>query len=375
MPEIIQEKPKPTRVLVNGIHAKSGGGVTYLRNVLPLFGANPALDVHLIIHKDQQGLYPELGENVRVHARNFASGFYGLFLWEQIMLPLFVKKLGADIVFSPGNYGPFILRKQVTLLRNALDVGRIEQRFRRRVLWFSISLVTWISSMLVRRAIAVSHYAAESIAPRWTRHKIDIVHHGVSEQFRASANADNHQREKFLLMVSDIYVQKNFQTVIDALSLVEKQHPSVKLRIAGKVLDPVYHDLILAQIQRLNVSGNVEFLGSQPPEEIKKLYASCRAVVFSSTVEAFGNPLLEAMASGCPVLSSNTTAMPEVAGDAVLYFAPDDAAALAKHMAAVLTDDALCADLSRRAVKRSLDFSWPKTAEQTAAILIKTAQR
>jgi glycosyltransferase involved in cell wall biosynthesis len=163
--------------------------------------------------------------------------------------------------------------------------------------------------------------------------------------------------------------------VIDALSLVEKQHPSVKLRIAGKVLDPVYHDLILAQIQRLNVSGNVEFLGSQPPEEIKKLYASCRAVVFSSTVEAFGNPLLEAMASGCPVLSSNTTAMPEVAGDAVLYFAPDDAAALAKHMAAVLTDDALCADLSQRAVKRSLDFSWSKTAEQTAAILIKTAQR
>ena len=66
--------------------------------------------------------------------------------------------------------------------------------------------------------------------------------------------------------------------------------------------------------------------------------------------------------------------MPEVAGDAVLYFSPDDAAALAKQMGSVLKDDALCADLSKRAIKRSQDFSWTKTAEQTANILIKTAQ-
>ncbi|MGY8990398.1 MAG: glycosyltransferase family 4 protein, partial [Rhodospirillales bacterium] len=353
----------------------SGGGVTYLRNVMPLFGLNPNLDVHLIIHEDQRDLYLELGDGVHVHTRNFSSGFYGSFLWEQVTLPLFAKIINADVVFSPGNYGPFILRKQVTLLRNALDVGRTEQRLRRRVLWFSISLVTWISLIFVRRAIAVSHYAAESIAPRWTRHKIDVVHHGVSEKFRVATNTESIQQDRFFLMVSDIYVQKNFQTVIDALSSVKKQHPNVKLRVAGKVLDPVYYDLIQAQIQRLDLSDNIEFLGSQPPDEIKKLYASCRALVFSSTVEAFGNPLLEAMASGCPVLSSNTTAMPEVAGDAVLYFAPDDVAGLAELMGSVLTDDALCTDLSQRAIKRSQDFSWSKTAEQTAKILIKTAQR
>ena len=374
MPENIREQLKPTRVLVNGIHAKSGGGVTYLRNVLPLFGANPDLDVHLIIHKDQQDLYSELGTGVHVHARDFSSGFYGLFLWEQVMLPIFAKKIGADVVFSPGNYGPFILRKQVTLLRNALDVGQAEYRFRRRILWFFISLVTWISLLFVRRSIAVSRYAAESIAPRWTRHKIDIVYHGVSEQFRASAVAEETQREQYFLMVSDIYVQKNFQTVIYALSKVQKNHPHAKVCIAGSVLDPAYYNQIQDQINRLNLSDHVEFLGNKPPDDIKRLYATCRAVVFSSTVEAFGNPLLEAMASGCPVISSNTSAMPEVAGDAVLYFAPDDAATLADHMANVLTDDHLCADLSQRAVKRSQEFSWAKTAEQTATILIQTAQ-
>jgi len=368
------EQSKLTRVLVNGIHAKSGGGVTYLRNVMPLFGANPDLDVHLIIHEDQRELFSKLGDGVLVHTRSFSSGFFGSFLWEQVTLPLFAKIINADVVFSPGNYGPLVIRKQVFLLRNALAVGQQEKRFVQRLYWFALSWLTWLSLLSAKKGIAVSKYAAESIAPRWARHKIDIVHHGVSEQFRVAANTGNTQRDRFFLMVSDIYVQKNFQTVIDALSSVKKQHPNVKLRIAGKVLDPVYHDLIQAQIQRLDLSGNIEFLGSQPPDEIKKLYASCRALVFSSTVEAFGNPLLEAMASGCPVLSSNTTAMPEVAGDAVLYFAPDDAVALAELMGSVLTDDALCADLSQRAIKRSQDFSWAKTAEQTANILIRTAQ-
>jgi len=370
----MSEPTKRTRVLVNGIHAKSGGGVTYLRNVLPLLGENPALDVHLIIHEDQQKIYSELGSNIQIHARNFPSGFYGLFFWEQVVFPILVKTINADVVFSPGNYGPFVLRKQVTLLRNALDVGRTERRIRRRILWASISLVTWISVIFVKRAIAVSAYAAESIAPKCMRHKIDIVHHGVSEQFRAAGAIDQRKREKFLLMVSDIYIQKNFKTVIEALSLIRQTHPDIKLRIAGRVIDPVYYNSICEQIKNTDLSKNVEFLGSKTPEDIQILYASCRSVIFSSTVEAFGNPLVEAMASGCAVISSNTTAMPEVAGDAVLYFSPDNAKELAAQIERILQDDALCADLAERSIERAKDFSWDKTAAQTAKILIETAQ-
>jgi len=367
------EQTKRTRVLVNGLHAKSGGGVTYLRNVLPLFGANPALDVHLVIHADQREIFQNCDDGIQIHYVDFSTGFFRLLLWEQFALPMKMRRIGADVMFSPGNFGPLMIRRQVILLRNALAVGWQEQRFVQRLYWIMLSWATWLSLIVAKRAIAVSGYAAQTIAPQWMHRKIDIIHHGVSELFRAPAGLDANKRENYFLMVSDIYIQKNIHTVIDALAQVREKHPHVLLRIAGSVLDPVYYDRLCAQIERLKLTQNIEFLGSHPPEEIKRLYASCRAMVFASTVEAFGNPLLEAMASACPVISSNTAAMPEVAGDAVLYFAPDDAAELASKMETVLTDDSLCADLSERAVKRAQDFSWVKTAEQTAHILIETA--
>ncbi len=367
------EQTKPTRVLVNGVHAKSGGGVTYLHNILPLFGANPDLDIHLIIHASQRETYQNFNDKIKVHHVDFPSGFFRLLIWEQFMLPMKMHSIGADVLFSPGNFGPFAIRKQVILLRNALAVGGQEQRLVQRLYWIVLTWATWLSLAVAKNAIAVSDYAMQSIAPSWAWKKIQIVHHGVSELFRAQS-AENNHREEFLLMVSDIYIQKNIHTVIEALALLREKFPKIKLRIAGAILDPAYHERLCTQIKRLNVSDNIQFLGSKPPEQIKKLYVTCRAVVFASTVEAFGNPLLEAMASGCPVLSSNTTAMPEVAGDAVLYFSPDDAVALADNMTNVLTDDALCSDLSRRAIKRAQNFSWANTAEKTAKILVATAR-
>lgn len=368
------EQSKPTRVLVNGIHAKSGGGVTYLRNMLPLFANNPALDVHLIIHRDQHAIYEDIGNNIQIHEEDFASGFYRRLIWEQFALPGRVRAIGADVLFSPGNFGPLSVRKQVILLRNALAVGGQEQRLRQRLYWCALTLATWMSLAVAKKPLAVSTYAAQSIAPSWAQKKLQIVHHGVSEAFRAQApNAGN--RDQFLLMVSDIYIQKNIHTVLEALARVRDKNPQIRLQIAGRIIDQTYYEKLCEQIAALKISENVTFLGSQLPDEIKRLYATCRAVVFASTVEAFGNPLLEAMASACPVISSNTTAMPEVAGEAVLYFSPDDSEELASKMQQVLEDGQLCADLSERALKRAQGFSWEKTAAETANVLIQAAGR
>ena len=72
------------RVLVNGIHAKSGGGVTYLRNILPLLAEDPELEVHLFLHRDQFELFGTLDERVRLHLLSFKSGFFSSLIWEQI---------------------------------------------------------------------------------------------------------------------------------------------------------------------------------------------------------------------------------------------------------------------------------------------------
>ena len=115
----ILKNTERTRVLINGLHAKSGGGITYLRNVLPLFGADPTLEVHLFIHVDQYETFSKSGDGVRIHLLNFPTGFFRLLLWEQAVLPVMAKMIGADVVFSTANYGPFTMRNHVILLRNA----------------------------------------------------------------------------------------------------------------------------------------------------------------------------------------------------------------------------------------------------------------
>ncbi|MEQ8193962.1 MAG: glycosyltransferase family 1 protein [Rhodospirillales bacterium] len=232
-----------------------------------------------------------------------------------------------------------------------------------------MAFATRLSLMIARRAVAVSDYAAQTIAPFWMRDKISVVHHGVSEMFRAQNDTDVAARKNFLLMVADIYVQKNLHTVIKALARLKETHPNVELSIAGSILDRAYYNQLRTQIERLGLSKNIYFLGSKSPEEVKELYRTCRAMIFASTVEAFGNPLVEAMASSCPIISSDAAAMPEVAGDGVLYFNPYDDGALASLLDRVLSDQSLCDDLSNRASLRAKSFSWSLTAEKTAQIL------
>ena len=94
------------RVLINGLHARSGGGVTYLRNILPLLAEDPRLELHLFLHVDQHALFAPIDERIRLHALDFEAGFWKRVLWEQIGLPIVARAMSVDVTFSPANYGP-----------------------------------------------------------------------------------------------------------------------------------------------------------------------------------------------------------------------------------------------------------------------------
>ena len=94
------------RVLVNGIHAKSGGGVTYLRNIIPLLAEDPGLELHLFLHRDQFQLFGVLDERIRLHLLDFPNGFFSNLIWEQVVLPILARSMSVDVTLSPANYGP-----------------------------------------------------------------------------------------------------------------------------------------------------------------------------------------------------------------------------------------------------------------------------
>lgn len=359
------------RVAINALHAKSGGGVTYLRNMLPLLADDQRLELHIFLHRSQLALFHPLDERIIVHAFDFPLGMARLIAWEQLVLPFMTHIMSADLVFSPANFGSIFVRDQVIVLRNALAVAKTETRWNKRIYWVALGIITFISLILCKRAIAVSHYAANSLSlgcSRFFNRKIKVIYHGISAIFSPDPTIE---RQGFLLAVSDIYVQKNLHTLMRAMALVLAKYPNVKLMIAGEKIDIWYYNKVVQLAQELNIYKNMHFLGRLESKDILSLYRQCQVFVFPSTAETFGNPLVEAMACGTPIASSNVAAMPEIVNDAALLFDPLDVEDMAGAIMTLLGDAGLRHELGQKGQEKAKAFSWSETARQTAQILVE----
>jgi glycosyltransferase involved in cell wall biosynthesis len=364
------------RILFNGLHSKSGGGVTYLRNMVPLMADDPTIDLHLCLHEDQAGLLSDGFEGVTVHFLRFRSGFWRLLIQEQLMVPGLAKRIGADVTFSPANYGPILAPNSVILLRNALSVAFVERRPSMLAYWALLYLATALSLLFSRGAIAVSDYALTAAGGgliKLIRRPITVVPHGVSGDF--SPPEKDASRDGFLLAVSDIYVQKNLENLIAALARLRPDHPDLTLKIAGRPVDGAYFERLKRRATEAGLQGNIEFLGELTTVDLVTLYRYCRVFVFPSTIETFGNPLVEAMTCGAPVACSNAAAMPEIAGDGAIFFDPDDVGDMADVIRRFLEDGALGREMSEKALARARRFSWRRTAAETIAVLKSAAER
>jgi len=368
-------KPQTLRLLVNGLHARTGGGVTYLRNMLPLLAEEPDIDVHLCAHEDQKDVLPVEIDNITYHFLNFRRGFWNVLWREQIDLPRLARKISADVTFSPANYGPIFARNPVVMVRNAVSVGFVERRPLKLAYWALLYLATLMSLVTSKGAIAVSDYARKvGTGALWgmLRRRIKVVPHGVNTSFSIDPGAK--RDGNLLLAVSDIYVQKNFANLLLAVSRLLGKHPDLQLKIAGRPVDQEYLQVLKQLITDKNLDKNVEFLGHLDASELRNMYRRCSVFVFPSTVETFGNPLVEAMACGTPIACSDAAAMPEVLGDAGLYFDPADVGNMEQVLDQLLTDPQLRRDYAKRASERASQYSWKATEQKTLEVL-KSAGR
>ena len=361
---------RPLCVVINGLHAKSGGGVTYLRNILPELARLPDLELHLFLHEDQFDLFQPIAENVRVTRFSFRPTFLRTLIWEQVMVPVLARRLAAHVVFSPANYGPLFARNHVILLRNAVSVIKLTRRLRLVVYWLGLSVATILSLLTAKKAIAVSHYAKKLLSfglDGLLGGKVEVAYHGTRQdrpEWEPSAGQGG-----YLLAVSDIYIQKNYDRLLRAHALLVKRFPDLKLVIAGREIDADYARGLRELSDELGLGKNVIFKGHVETGELFGLYRKCRAFVFPSVVETFGNPLVEAMAVGVPIACSREAAMPEVLGDAGVTFDPWDHTDMANQIEKLLLDGALSARLGKLARQRARAFDWSSTAARTYSIL------
>ena len=365
----------PLRIVINGIHAKSGGGVTYLRNILPIFAEMPEIELHLFLHKDQFELFYPINEKVNVVLFSYQPTFFRTLIWEQLAIPLKAWAIRSDVLYSPANYGPILAQNHVILLRNAVSVIALTQKPLQILYWLGVSAATLLSFLSAKRSIAVSAYAKKILTfgfPAILTKKCTVVHHGVAQPIREETQKAELGTD--LLAVSNIYIQKNYHTLIQAFAVLIKKRPKLKLTIIGQEIDRAYSNNLKKLILKLKVGGNISFKGHLNTTELIAYYKNCRIFVFPSFVETFGNPLLEAMSFGLPIVCSKKAAMPEVLKDAGLYFDPADKYDLADKIEQLLSDSELSKKLGKMAVLRANTFLWSKSAQQTFEVL-KAASR
>ncbi len=251
--------------------------------------------------------------------------------------------------------------------------------------------------------IAVSQYTKDDVARVYGRNPQDItvVHHGV-DQARvqipdsrfltadAEVRARYHLPEQFLLFVGSLQPRKNIAGLLAAYEQFVTM-PRVPTRISdsrGWVSQhpaPIPHLVlvsgggwkeapILARIRRSPVRDRILLLRRLTRDDLVALYRAAEVFVLPSFSEGFGMPVLEAMAAGTPVVASNTSSLPEIAGDAALLVDPSSPEAIAAAMRRVLADEALRRQLVARGLQRAAQFTWERTAVQTADVIESAAR-
>jgi len=179
--------------------------------------------------------------------------------------------------------------------------------------------------------------------------------------------------EQFAFYPANTWPHKNHVRLVRAWALLRRcASVHCPLVLTGKAREG--HKRFLAEVERLGLQREVLFLGYVPRQEMPLLYAAALFLIFPSLFEGFGLPVLEAMASGCPVACSNLTAPPEIAGGAALLFDPHSEEEIAEAARQLIEDEEIRQALRQRGLERAQEFSWEKTARETLQVYYRAVQ-
>jgi len=328
----------------------------------------------------QQPQWQDAFDHPNVHVIPFAAETFSL--REQFQLRSLMRRARIDVFHSTfinvPLYSPVPLVVTLHDIRHpdlALHWGRALPRAAAKALYHE--LMTRHALRHAQRVITVSdflHDDAACFAPS-QQHKLQTIHHGVSAMFTTAADADQDQAVRhryamdlpYFLFVGTLKPHKNLLTLLQAFAQVRQQFilPH-RLLIAAK--NDARYPQPRAAVQALGIAADVRFMDHVEKADLPALYRGARGMVLPSFYESFGLPIVEAMACGAPVITSNRAAMPEIAGDAGVLVDPSSVQSLATALLRLANDDECGADLKDKGLINAQRFSWTRCAAQHVAI-------
>lgn len=370
----------PLRIGVNALFLIPGGvGGTeiYLRNLLAALAEIDTENRYFVfLNAEAAGAQPPLAPQ----AANFepvatpvkAAKRPLRLLWEQVALPVQAARRKLDVLFSPGFTSPLVTLAcpKVTVIHDLQHVRQPENFGALELAAWRATV--WISVHFSRRLIAVSESSRRDILEVYgvPPGRVHVVQHGVEPAFFRLCADDTLARpieQPYLLSVSTVHAHKNWERWLEAYRQLVGEGLPHHLIIVG--LEGNYSQRLLQLVEALGLRERVHSSGWIARAELLTHFRFAEALVFPSTFEGFGMPVLEAMAAGVPVACSDIAPLRELAGAAAVYFDPYSRESIAGAVREMLAD----AELRRRSVElgreNAANFTWPRAAEQTLAIL------
>ena len=357
-----------TRLLLKG-KLEGIGWVAY-ETLRRMVAAHPEVEFYFLFDRQPDPMFC-FADNVKPVVLFPQARHPFLFIWFfELSVPRKLRRLKADLFYSPDGY--LSLRSKVPQVVEFHDLNfeHFPGDMPKIHLWHYKKFFPKFAAK-ARRIVTVSEFSKQDIVDCYgvSPDKIDVAYNGVNEVFKPlDAHRQAQVRAKYsdgcpyFMFVGSLHPRKNLARLFTAFDLFKRQQPSsVKLLIVGE--KRWWTEPIQKAYDAMSCKEEVVFTGRLSAEDLHQVTASALASVYVSYFEGFGIPILEAFKSDTPVITSNVTSMPEVAGDAALLVDPFNEASIAEAMGKVM-DEGLRQELIEKGRLRVRDFSWDQAAEK-----------
>lgn len=354
------------------------GTRVYLSELLKRFGVLAPHENFHLYHKNtfNTELAPPSFANYTVHQIPFPSQ------WMQTRFALEMFLSHPEKIFFPVQAVPVFLPKKsdVTITVHDLAFKKYPETFT-PITRFKLNFLLNRAVARAQHIIAVSEATKRDLLdffPALPKERVHVIHHGFNhERFETHIptqkknsilNTYRLHDQKYILYVGALQPRKNLVRLIKAFTILKASVPDATLVLAGE--RAWLSQEIFTAKEQSPYSDDIFILGKVPSAHLPALYQGARCFTFPSLYEGFGLPLLEAFASGTPVITANNSSLPGVAGDAALLIDAFDADLLGTQLVRLWTDDVLRQKLSEKGKERLKAFSWDTCAQKTLSLIL-----
>ncbi|MCB9228275.1 MAG: glycosyltransferase family 4 protein [Deltaproteobacteria bacterium] len=297
-------------------------------------------------------------------------------LWEQLTLPFLARRYRVDLLHSPANMAPLFYRgHSVVHIHDVCFVVNPQ--------WYSFAFRTWYTWIIPRlarkaaRVITNSNNSRNDLLQfcRLSVRKVSMVYWAVEDSFlnNSSSQGEDWPEKDYILYVGSLEPRKNIRTLVEAFQQLRRNHPELRTKlilIGGE--SPLFAEI---KLNIVDFKDDIELKGFVDDPDLRGWYRNARLVAYPSLYEGFGMPPLEAMASGVPVVTSSTSSLPEVVGDAALKVNPCDVTELSEAMGRLLQDEELRTQMAKAGYHQVRNFNWFRVARNILAVYYEVCQK